>query len=153
NPPSARPTTPTARFHLASIQSIQLNGLDGNDVFIFNAPGGPINVPGGISISGGAGTDNQIIQRPATGISDRKGDIQNPQTSNSFRFSLADPYLNVGTQKMTWSSIQRGDETLMPILASLAPVRDGLGNAASGAFQHGLIDDTDGTAVAAFDLP
>jgi hypothetical protein len=148
---STKPSTPTQRYHLSSINRIQLNGNGGSDQFIFNTPGGAIDVPEGIVISGGSGT-NQVIVRPISGISNREGTLNSPPANGSFNFTLADPYGNVLTQKMSWSDIQAGGETMGKVASSVDPVRDGF-HGISEAMQTGLLDTTSGNTMAAMDLP
>ena len=48
-------------FQLSTIDRIEVNGLDGNDVLIVDSTNGPISVPGGIRFDGGTGTNTLAL--------------------------------------------------------------------------------------------
>src|SRR5207237_4358476 len=51
---SSKPTSPAYRIPFASLESIHLNGLGGDDAFIVDFRTGPISLPDGVIIDGGA---------------------------------------------------------------------------------------------------
>ena len=148
----AKPAAASLSVPLASIESIAIDGLGGNDRVVIDAAGGAIGVAGGISVAGGTGTDQIELRRtPAAGIlvTNDTGIVAGGAAgSGSQEITVVDGFGESGVQKVSWSGMETPTDivtvaqTIEVIAAGLldlaASLQDGLSQVLKGFNLAGL---------------
>jgi hypothetical protein len=99
---------PTQQVPLASITSLTINGLSGNDEIVIDSSNGPIWLPGGITVNGGDDSDKLTFVRPAAGSRLRHTSNTRALTpgSGTNKVSGPDAFRDKGTQVVTWTGVE-----------------------------------------------
>jgi hypothetical protein len=134
----AKPANASLSVPLASIESIVVDGLGGNDRIVVDAVRGAIGVAGGITVAGGLGTDQIELRRtPAAGVlvTNDNGVVAGAAAgSGSHQITVVDALGQSGVQKVSWTGIETPTETVTvaQTIEAIAAGLHGPGGVAAG---------------------
>src|SRR5262249_5480536 len=136
----ARPATPLATVFLTALETITIDGLDGDDQFIIGAAHGALAVPGGITIDGGGQSLGDSLRFTAgsaivTGKTVKPGADAKAGTEE---LRVVDPFRRSGTQVVTWTDVETKDDAGIVVSKNIDTVRAGFNDTALAL--GGLLD-------------
>ncbi|MDX1431795.1 MAG: LEPR-XLL domain-containing protein, partial [Gammaproteobacteria bacterium] len=146
-----KPATPSLSVPFASLESIVINGEDGDDTFVIDASNGAIAVPGGITVDGGAGNDDiQLLQASMSTVTGNTGIRPGGDAaSGSHGLTIRDAFGESASQSVTWSGVETATDAVV-VVQDVNALGAGLAQL-SNAFQDALGDSLRDQEIAGLD--